>query len=544
MISPTAVPARTRIPLALAFAAAALCFFAGTWRDFWAPDEPDFAEQTREMLERRDLLIPYQNGVAYSEKPPLFYWAIASTTFLSGGDIHPAATRLPSALAAGAMVFAAAWLAGRSGSRSEALLAGAATATAPIVWWQGQFLQTDALFAALVVWGYVAEWGVWTDPARAKKWRTALYLLIAAGILAKGPLTLVLLGLVVLVECARARSVRPLLDLAPARGALVVVLLVVPWYVAASLHGGREYAFDLVVNQNWNRFWHAFDHLQPWWFYLESIWGDFSPWTLPALAVPFVVAKAGLFRERPELRLSAAVFSTAFVFLSISQAKQGKYLLMAYPFLAVLLAAGAGAADRDARESGSSLWCRLFRGYAFVASLALLSAAILLPTLAAGRFPAYAGLAPGLAAPLLLGGMGVAAVAFVRRREAIPALLALAAAVAAGEASVAAVVFPAIDGRKTGRAFYERIAPGLSHGEPLAYYGDPYRCYPILVLRRRTAHPRSEEELLAWLRTEPRGMVLVTEDHPGKWEDPLLKSLVVVDRSPAGQGNVILMRLP
>ena len=544
MIAPTAVPARFRIPLALAFATAALFLLAGTWRDFWAPDEPDFAEQSREMLERRDLLIPYQNGVPYSEKPPLYYWAIAATTLLSGGDVHPAATRLPSALAAGAMVFAAAWLAGRGGNRGEALLAGGATATAPVVWWQGQFLQIDALFAALVVWGYVAEWGVWNDRERAGRWRTALHLLIAAGILAKGPLTLVLLGLVAFVECARARSARPILDLAPARGALVVALLVVPWYVAASLHGGRDYAYDLVVNQNWNRFFRAFDHIQPWWFYAESVIVDFEPWTLPALAAPFVAARAGLFRQRSDLRLAATVIVTSFVFLSISQSKQGKYLLMAYPFAAVLLAAAVGSAEREGREGGSTIRLRLFRGYAIFVGLALFVAAVLLPTRSARRFPSYAGLAPWVAVPLALGGAGVVAVALARRREAIPAFLALAAALAAGEASVAAAVFPAVDVRKTGRVFYERISPRFAHGEPLAYYGDPYRCYPILVLRRKTAHPRSEKELAAWLRSEPRGMVLVTEDHLGKWEDPLLRGLVVVDRSPVGQGDVILLGLP
>ena len=314
--------------------------------------------------------------------------------------------------------------------------------------------------------------------------------------------------------------------------------------MAASLHGGREYAYDLVVNQNWNRFFRAFDHIQPWWFYFESISIDFEPWTLPALAAPFVAARAGLFRERSELRLAATVFATSFVFLSISQAKQGKYLLMAYPFAAVLLAAAAGAADREARVSGSPLRVRLFRGYALVVGVLLVASAALFPTRVAGRFPAYAGLAPWVAAPLAIGGLGVAAVALARRREAIPVLLALAAALAAGEASVAAAVFPAVDARKTGRVFYERIAPRFAHGEPLAYYGDPYRCYPILVLRRKTAHPRSEEELAAWLRSEPRGMVLVTEDHLGRWEDPLLKSLVVVDRSPVGQGKVVLMGLP
>jgi 4-amino-4-deoxy-L-arabinose transferase-like glycosyltransferase len=542
--TPAASARPLRVPFLLGLAASLLCLFAAAHRDFWAPDEPDFAEQAREMIERRDFLVPYQNGAPYSEKPPLFYWTMILTTPLSGFDVHPVATRIPSAIATGAMVFGAAWLAGRSGGRAEALVAGAMTATAPIVWWQGQFLQIDALFSAIVVWGYLAEFGVWHDRENARRWRWALHLLIAAGILAKGPLTLVLLGLVALVECAWARSWKPLLELGPFRGALVAALLVLPWYVAASLHGGREYAYDLIVNQNWNRFVHAFDHIQPWWYYLESIWGDFSPWTLPALAAPFVLGRLWLFRQRPELRLSAAVFATAFVLLSASQSKQGKYLLMAYPFAAVLLAAAISAAEREARAGRSAAALRVFQVYALFVGIVLVGAAAALPTIAAKRFPEYAPLGPWVALPLAMGGAGTVAILFRRRREAVPAFLALAAALAAGEAAAGAAVFPAVDERKTGRSFFERLAPRFAHGEPLAYYGDPYRCTPILVMRRKTAHPRTEAELVAWLLAEPRGRVLVTEEHRERWHDPFLKSLVVVDRAPVGQGDVVLMGLP
>ncbi|HQR68383.1 MAG TPA: glycosyltransferase family 39 protein, partial [Thermoanaerobaculia bacterium] len=393
-----------RVALLLALAAGGLCLLAGAQRDFWAPDEPDFAQQTREMLERRDLLIPYQNGVPYSEKPPLFYWAMALTTPLSGLDVHPATTRLPSALGATAMVFGAAWLAGRRGGRTEALLAGAVTATAPVVFWQGQFLQIDALFSALVFWGFLAEWGVWNDPENASRWRWALHLLAPAAILAKGPLAVVLLGLVAVGECARARSARPLLDLGPARGVAVALLLVVPWYAAASLHGGRDYAYDLIVNQNWNRFWHAFDHIQPWWFYFESVSVDFEPWTLPALAAPFLLGRAGLFRERPELRHAATVFAVCFLFLSTSQSKQGKYLLAAYPFAAVLLAAGVGAAERAGRQ-GRPAAVRFFRGYALFAALLFVGAAVALPLVVARRFPEYSRIGGYVALPLGLGGV-------------------------------------------------------------------------------------------------------------------------------------------
>ena len=69
-----------RVPFLIAAAAAALYLFAAESRDFWAPDEPDFAEHVREMIERHDLLVPYQNGVPYSEKPIFFYWAVTATT--------------------------------------------------------------------------------------------------------------------------------------------------------------------------------------------------------------------------------------------------------------------------------------------------------------------------------------------------------------------------------------------------------------------------------------------------------------------------------
>ncbi|MGE5346795.1 MAG: ArnT family glycosyltransferase [Acidithiobacillales bacterium] len=532
--------ASRRAAIFLALAAGALYFLAGAERDFWAPDEPDFAEQTREMIERRDLLIPYQNGVPYSEKPPLFYWAIALTTPLSGFDVHPATTRLPSVLGAVSLVLGAAWLAGRRGGRIEALLAGAVTAAAPVVFWQGQFLQIDAFFSALLFWGFVAEWGVWNDPAAAPRWRWALHLLIPAAILAKGPLALVLLGLVAAVESLRARSLRPVLDLGPLRGAAVAILLVVPWYVAAARAGGPAYAYDLIVNQNWNRFWHAFDHIQPFWFYFESVFIDFAPWTLPALAASILLWRKGLLRERPELRHAATVFAACFLFLSASQSKQGKYLLVAYPFAAVLLAAGVKAAEEDGR-AGRPAWRSALRGYALLVGLLFAGAAAVLPAVAAHRFTGYGGPVAGVAVPLGVGGVGVAAVLAARRKNAAPAYLAIAAVLAAAEASAAVSVFPAVDERKTGRSFFTRIAPRFAHGEPLAYYGEPYRCYPILVMRRTTAHPRTEAELAAWLKAEPDGEVLVTEEHWGHWKNPALRSLVVKEQARIGSGEIYLV---
>ena len=223
---------------------------------------------------------------------------------------------------------------------------------APIVFWQAQYLQVDALFSCFLMLALLALYFLEGESAHPARWRWVLRVALALAVLTKGPLAVVLAGLVVLTRCADRRSWAPLLATHPFRSILVFVALVVPWYVFAARAGGPAYAYDLVVNQNWNRFFQAFDHIQPWWFYLESIWSDFFPWTALALAGAVVLGRAGLFRARPELAFSATICAVCFVFLSNSQAKQGKYLLVAYPFAAVLVAALAVEAERRAAEGG------------------------------------------------------------------------------------------------------------------------------------------------------------------------------------------------
>ncbi|HBA53158.1 MAG TPA: dolichyl-phosphate-mannose--protein mannosyltransferase, partial [Syntrophorhabdus aromaticivorans] len=55
----------------LCLVCSALFFVNLQSRDFWAPDEGDFAQITREL--DLDFIVPHLNGAPYGEKPPLFY---------------------------------------------------------------------------------------------------------------------------------------------------------------------------------------------------------------------------------------------------------------------------------------------------------------------------------------------------------------------------------------------------------------------------------------------------------------------------------------
>lgn len=529
-----------RLALTLALAATVVYGLAAFSRDFWSPDEPDFADAVREMNVRGSWLLPYQNGKPYSEKPILYYWTMAATTPFTGGDVDPGALRVPSMVSGAFLVFGATLLAGWRGGRREGLLAGAATAVAPLVFWQSQFIQIDAFFTALLFTAFAAQMLVDLDPVRRERWVWAFHVLLPLAVLTKGPLAIVLTGLVALVRCVATRSLRPVLDLRPFRGALVSIALVVPWYWFATRAGGPEYTYDLIVKQNWIRFFHAFDHIQPWWFFLEKVWGDFAPWTLPVLVAPFALRSSGLFSRRPELKWALTISLTCLVFLSTSQSKQGKYLLVAYPFAAVLLAA---AVSEWERRAGRGL--KLFRGYLLFVAALLLGAALALGPVAVRKAPAYAGLAPGLALPLGIGAAGTLWVLWRRRGEAVPAALALAATLAAGEAAVGPVVFRAVDVAKTGRPFYDRVRPLVGDpAVPLVYWGNPYRSYPILQLRRHTGHVVTEPALVEWLNANPGGYVLADASASGRWKEPELVRLRVVDGQPTGQDRILLLRRP
>jgi len=324
-------------------------------RDLWAPDEPDFAQCVKEMRLRGDWILPYLNGVPYSEKPILYYWVMKASSVLldalTGGlgftqGVAAWALRLPSVIAAVAFVSAFRRWAVRFLEPDLAEPAALILATTPLWFWQSQFIQIDLLFSALLAWSWFCWLGGYLllrspeapgQPGEHRRWFLKAYFWLALAFLAKGPLAPVLSVLVLAAFLAWQRDFAVLRRAGIVAGLAITLLLVSPWYIAAGLKGGAHYAYELIIFQNFERATKAWDHIHPWWKYGEYILGDFFPWVLwlPPLALH-------LRRERrladPAKRFLLLAFVVPFLFLSLVQSKQGKYLLMGYPFLALLLA--------------------------------------------------------------------------------------------------------------------------------------------------------------------------------------------------------------
>ncbi len=320
-------------------------------RDLWAPDEPDFAQCVKEMRLRSEWLLPYMNGVPYSEKPILYYWVMKVSALamdgLTGGLgftqwVAAWALRLPSVVAGVAFVAAFRRWAQRVAGAGRARTAALVLASGPLWFWQSQFIQIDLLFSAMLAW----SWLCWLEgylrlkggqEAGARRSFLQAYFWLSLAFLAKGPLAPVLSVLVLAAFLAWQRDWAVLGRVRILAGLGLTALVVAPWYVAAGLKGGAHYAYELIVFQNFERATKAWDHIQPWWRYGEYLLGDFFPWVLLLPAVGLHLRRQGRLAD-PAVRFLALAFLVPFCFLSAVQSKQGKYLLMAHPFLALLVA--------------------------------------------------------------------------------------------------------------------------------------------------------------------------------------------------------------
>lgn len=114
----------------------------------------------------------------------------------------------------------------------------------------------------------------------------------------------------------------------------ILLLLCGLWFTAVYLEGGKEYLYNLTVNQTASRTTGANNHhLEPIWFYASRIWDNLAPWSL----FIFGMLAWGLVKWRKMVttdmeRFFVSIFTSTFILLSLVSSKIEIYLLPAFPF--------------------------------------------------------------------------------------------------------------------------------------------------------------------------------------------------------------------
>jgi 4-amino-4-deoxy-L-arabinose transferase-like glycosyltransferase len=320
--------------------------------------ESRYAEIAREMVVTDNWITPQlDEGVPFWAKPPLSIWLTAVSFKLFGMSEFSA--RLPSFLLAGGVLWLTFLLGRQLYGRNAGLLA-------------------SAILASTLVF-FVLAGGVMTDPAlgfsttlvmvslilaletRSRLWGYLLFVGVGLGLLAKGPIAVVLAGFPVFIWLFWKRQWGHFFRELPwLTGIPLMLLIASPWYVAAELRtpGFVEY---FIVGEHYLRFvdpgWggdlYGSQHIRPrgmiWLFWLAAA----LPWSFVFLGL--LISR--LFGSGRDLRLFSLSDRwvallllwaiTPMLFFSLASSIIATYVYPGIPPFALLMALALLRSDRE-----------------------------------------------------------------------------------------------------------------------------------------------------------------------------------------------------
>jgi 4-amino-4-deoxy-L-arabinose transferase-like glycosyltransferase len=331
-------------------------------------DEARFAQATKQMVETGDFIdIRFQDDVRY-KKPVGIYWlqtaAIETATALGlpRAQARIWLYRIPSLIGATGAVLLTYWAALAFVTRRGAIFAGLMICSSVLLGAEARLAKTDAMLLLTVVaaMGAMARvylsWQRGEDPDRPPwSWPAIFWTAIAGGILLKGPLILMFVGLTIVMLAILDRSASWLWRLRPLWGLMWTLVLVLPWFVAIFWRAGQTFFTDSVGRDMLAKFGAQESHGAPPGLYLLLFVVTFWPGApLAGLAVPAIWRA----RREPGAQYLLAWLVPSWIVFELVLTKLPHYVLPLYPAIAILT---VGAMERNVL----SRWSWLVRGAAW-----------------------------------------------------------------------------------------------------------------------------------------------------------------------------------
>ena len=555
---PVTGPTSRSSDIAALLIVASLAIFAGLGNGtFWEPDEPRFAEATRQMFARGDFVTPYLNGVPRFEKPILFYWTQAAA-FTVFGD-NEFAARLPSALAGVGIVLVFYLLVAEIASRRAAFVAALVMSTMFRFVTFARIGLTDVpvmFFIVAALYGFVRSvqpasgvdrrWGPDSGDGRwgpasagpSAAWVLSAWACVGLGMLTKGPVGLLPVAIWAMYG-AFSRDWSLFARTRPLIGTAIALAIVLPWYVVMVVQHGRAFTDFALGHEIVERVLseESFGAPARGFFYYFKVWpGDAAPWS--ALFVASIAWMAWRWSSldraaRQPVIFAAAWFISVFLVFSLSRSKVPHYVLPAYPAAALVIGVFV---DRLADTGDDALWWGVPMAVIALASiLAAAATGLFLDVLAPGD-TILKWVVPGVF------GIGAAAIAAaIWKRRLVPATYALTCMLAAVFGLIGVFVVPRIIEPFKPMPLLARQATEFSQSDaPIGLLGRYGLSSLIYYSRRHVVALDGDDETVMFLSTHP-GAVCVMPMSDFERLSPRLRG---VDRiAVAEEFNVRIERL-
>lgn len=310
--------------------------------------EARYGEIGRKMAVLGDWVTPwYDDGVPFWGKPPLSFWATAASMRLLG--ISELTARLPHLLCGGLIAVLVWRFARHRGNQREALLSVALLAGAALFFVSIGAVMTDTVMVVCTTLALCSFWLALHADSDTERRRQGwlFFIALGLGLLAKGPVAVVLSGLPVLLWVALQRRVRDTWHALPwLRGSLLALAIAAPWYLLAEQHtpGFLNY---FLVGEHWHRFvtpgWtgdrYGHAHQMPIGAIWVYAWGALLPWSVLMPLAAWHWRRARVEDGQASLRLYLWLWALLpLVFFTAARNIIWTYALPSLPAAALLMA--------------------------------------------------------------------------------------------------------------------------------------------------------------------------------------------------------------
>ena len=327
----------------LLFLALFLITFYALWLGSYAlftPDEGRYSEVAREMLASHDYITPRLDGVAFLDKPALYYWLQASAIRFLG--LNEWALRCWPALlgvlgclmtyATGRVIF----------NRRTGILSALVLATSPLYFGAAHYANLDLEVAAFI--SATLLFSLLALHSTSQKWQPwlfiAAYICMALAVLTKGligivfPIAIIGSWIIILKRWDLLKKMRLL------TGILIFSAITLPWYVLVQ-EANPQFLHFFFVTQQFSRFLShdSFNDKTSFWFYVPIVAAGVFPWTFFLIqSITACINKIWKNRQIYSIELFLFLWiMIIFLFFSVPKSKTVGYILPIFPALALLI---------------------------------------------------------------------------------------------------------------------------------------------------------------------------------------------------------------
>ncbi len=334
------------------------CFFAGViylayGRSLCETLEAESAIIARNFVDGKAFLINYLNGQEDLDKPPLYYWLIAGSSYIAPN--WELAARIPS-IGAVALLLILFWQICQCLKKDLSFLGLwiLVFLMCPKVAWMSQVARMDFLFSAtlfLSLFLFVKSVRLCDvcssskeESAFNKGYISGFFVTTGLSVMIKGPLGAILIFLTVILYLILSKKYTLIYKIFFSPYILLFFLTSIPWYIYAIIHTDFRFFHRFILEENLSRFTNLipggsfkdFNHSPPTRYIVYFLTG-FFPWSL--LAPIWLIKILRSWKKQEEVtRLFFVNFIFIFFFFSLALSKRSDYILPLYPVSAFLTA--------------------------------------------------------------------------------------------------------------------------------------------------------------------------------------------------------------